>query len=165
VALDPRNQEAINDLFEYYLEAPGILGGGYDKAAALAERIDALDPIEGYWAKARLAEKHQEFHNAEENLRRAAEAAPQQVGRLLDLATFLAKHGRIQESEQSFQRAEKLAPGDPKVLFVRADTYIRQKRNLEIARTLLERYLSAELTPDDPPRSDAEKLLKLASGT
>src|ERR1039457_843595 len=33
VKLDPRNQEAVNDLFDYYLNAPGILGGGLDKAA------------------------------------------------------------------------------------------------------------------------------------
>ncbi|MEK7406355.1 MAG: tetratricopeptide repeat protein, partial [Acidobacteriota bacterium] len=37
VELDPRNREAVNDLFEYYLQAPGFLGGGFDKAAALVE--------------------------------------------------------------------------------------------------------------------------------
>jgi len=36
VALNPKNKEAINDLFEYYLEAPGFLGGGLDKAATVA---------------------------------------------------------------------------------------------------------------------------------
>ena len=30
--LNPRNLEALSDLFEYYLEAPGFLGGGMDKA-------------------------------------------------------------------------------------------------------------------------------------
>jgi hypothetical protein len=29
---------------------------------------------------------------------------------------------------------------------------------------LLQRYLEAQLTPDDPPRAAAEKLLKKASG-
>src|SRR5882672_6415792 len=51
VALNPRNQEAVSDLFEYYLEAPGFLGGGLDKAAALAERMSHLDPAEGFWAQ------------------------------------------------------------------------------------------------------------------
>ena len=37
VELDPKNLEAMNDLFEYYLEAPGFLGGGFDKAQALAD--------------------------------------------------------------------------------------------------------------------------------
>ena len=31
VELDGKNLEAINDLFSYYLEAPGFLGGGLNK--------------------------------------------------------------------------------------------------------------------------------------
>ena len=44
-------------------------------------------------------------------------------------------------------------------MFARADTYIRANRNLDTARELLKKYLTAHLTPDDPPRSQAEKLL------
>ena len=57
VELDPRNGEAFNDLFDYYLQAPGILGGGYDKAAEVAKRIGQLNPAEGHFAQAQLAEK------------------------------------------------------------------------------------------------------------
>jgi len=165
VQLDPNNLEAINDLFEYYLEAPGFLGGGYDKAAGLAGRIARIDPVEGHYAQARLAEKRKEYGSAEEQLRRAADLAPHQVGRLIDLARFLAKQGRYQESEQSFQRAEAIAPESPQVMFARADTYIKNGRNLPAARELLKKYLSANLTPDDPPRYEAEKLLRQASGS
>jgi len=31
--LNPNNLDAQSDLFEYYLEAPGFLGGGFDKAS------------------------------------------------------------------------------------------------------------------------------------
>src|ERR1700724_1533055 len=50
VALNTSNKEAVEDLFEYYLEAPGFLGGGLDKAGKLAESMAALDPGEGLWA-------------------------------------------------------------------------------------------------------------------
>jgi hypothetical protein len=33
-----------------------------------------------------------------------------------------------------------------------------------MARTLLEKYLASALTPDDPSRQEAEKLLHQASG-
>lgn len=164
VALDPRNLEAVNDLFEYYLEAPGILGGGYDKAEKLAARIAQIDPVEGHYALAKLAEKRKEYPRAEEQLRRAAELAPQQVGRLIDLASFLAKQGKFHESEQSFQRAAKIAPDSPKLMYARASTYISTGRNLDVARDLLKRYLSAQLTPDDPPRAEAAKLLRQVGG-
>lgn len=162
VELNPKNVLAMNDLFEYYMQAPGFLGGGKDKATALAAKIAAADPAEGHYVNARLAEDNRDFSKAENQLRRAAEAAPASVGRVLDLAKFLAKRGRFQESEAEFQKAEKIAPDSPKLLFERAATYIETKRNTETAKLLLKRYLTVPLTPDDPPRSEAEKLLKLA---
>jgi tetratricopeptide (TPR) repeat protein len=162
VALDPRNKEAASDLFEYYLQAPGFLGGGLDKATKLADHLATLDPGEGLWAQARIAERRKEFGKAEEHLRRAIQAAPAQVGRVLDLAKFLSKQGRIQESEETFLAAEKIAPGDPRLLYTRAETYIKSGRNIDTARSLLKRYLSANLSPNDPSRQDAEKLLRQA---
>src|SRR4051812_7438168 len=96
VDLNPQDKEAIGDLFEYYVQAPGFLGGGLDKASRLAEKMVALDPAEGYWAQARIAEKRKDFGKAEEHLRRAMDAAPMQVGRVVDLAKFLSKQGKIE---------------------------------------------------------------------
>ena len=164
VALNPKNLEAVNDLFEYYLEAPGFLGGGLDKATQIAERIAQLDPVEGLWAQARIAERRKDFRTAEDRLRRAMEAAPMQVGRAVDLAKFLSKRGRIEESEQTFRAAERIAPDSPRLLYQRAETYIQGGRNMDAARILLKRYLASTLSPDDPSRREAEKLLKQAGG-
>jgi len=164
VELNPRNAEAMNDLFEYYLQAPGFLGGGLDKAAALAARIRDLDPAEFHFAQAQLAEKRKEWGTAEQQLRRAVDLAPRQAGRLLDLAKFLARQGRHQESDAAFQQAARIEPASPRILFERANTYIRTKRNIDQARSLLKQYLASPLTPDDPPREEAEKLLKQAGG-
>jgi tetratricopeptide (TPR) repeat protein len=164
VALNPRNQEAVSDLFEYYLEAPGFLGGGLDKAARLSEKMTHLDPAEGFWAQARIAERRKDFTAAEDRLRRAMEAAPKQVGRVIDLAKFLSKQGRVEESEQTFLAAERIDPNSPKLMYQRAETYIKAGRNIDTARDLLKRYLSATLSPDDPSRRQAEKLLKQVGG-
>jgi tetratricopeptide (TPR) repeat protein len=165
VELDPRNLEANNDLFEYYLDAPGFLGGGLEKAATLASRIGELDPAEFHYAQARLAEKRKEFQKAENQFRRASELAPRQVGRLIDLAKFFAKQGRYQESDEAFHQARQLAPNSPKILFEQASVYIRSGRNLETAKQLLRQYLDSPLTPDDPPRWQAERLLKQVSSS
>jgi tetratricopeptide (TPR) repeat protein len=165
VQLNPRNLDAINDLFEYYLEAPGFLGGGLDKAQSLVPRISQINEGEGQWAQAKLAEKRKQFSTAEDHLRRAIQAAPHQVGRFIDLARFLAKQGRYQEAEESFLAAEKVAPDSPKLLYAKADLYVKTGRNLQVARDLLKRYMSLPLTPEDPPRADAAKLLKQAQGS
>lgn len=162
VELDPKNQEALNDLFDYYLQAPGFLGGGMDKAAALAKRIGDINPAEYAFAQSQIAQKKKQYDEAEEQLRRAIALAPRQVGRVLDLAKYLARQGRIQESDAAFSQAEKMAPNSPKVWFTKAHVYIQQKRNLDEARELLQRYMHATLTPEDPSREEAQKLLKQA---
>jgi tetratricopeptide (TPR) repeat protein len=163
VELDPGNLEALSDLFEYYLEAPGVLGGGLEKAEALTARFARLDPAEYHWALARLAEKRRDFSAAEREYRRAAELEPAKPGRWMDLARFLARQGRHAEADEAFERAQKVAPGNPRVWFSRAAAWIESGRNLAEARRLLERYLEAELTPDDPPRREARKLLEKAA--
>lgn len=160
VALDPGNMEALSDLFEYYLQAPGIVGGGTEKAAAIAERIGSLNKAEYHYSCARLAEKRHNPSLAEEELREALKAAPGDVGRAIDLARFLAEHGRAEESDAVFHLAAQLAPDSPKLLFARAAAYIRDGRNLEQAKLLLQRYNELSLTPDDPPRSDVAQLLQ-----
>ena len=162
--LNPRNVEALSDLFEYYLDAPGFLGGGYDKAQRVAAQLDSVDPSEGHWAMFRLAEQHKDFSRAEEQLRKAVEAAPREIGKLIELARFLAKHGRYQEADQSIDRAQQVAPNAARLIFVRADIYIKTGRNLGQAKDLLQRYLGSNLTPDDPPRAEAARLLRKISG-
>jgi len=163
VELDPDNVEALNDLFEYYLQAPGFLGGGLEKAAALVERIGRLDPAERHYAEARLAEKRREFARAEQQLRQALQLAPRQLGRIVDLAKFLARQRRFEESEALLAQAETIAPNSPRLKFERAAIYIETGRNLEEARRLLREYLESPLTPEDPPRRRAEELLKQLS--
>lgn len=163
--LNPVNLEAQSDLFEYYLEAPGFLGGGYDKASATAGQIAHLNPAEGYWAQAKLAEKRKEYSSAEAHFRQAVEIAPQQVGRLVDLARLFTKQGRYQEADLSLAKADQIAPHSPKLMYAKAELYIKSKRNLGVARELLKQYLSCALTPEDPPRADAEKLLRQVQGS
>ncbi len=165
VQLDPSNYEAIDDLFEFYLEAPGFLGGGLDKAEKLAEVISRRDPAEGAYDRARIAEARKQYSSAEQHLQHAAALAPHQVGRLLDLAKFLAKRGRFEESDQTFRQAERVAPDAPKVLFAEASTYVKTNRNLGSACVLLKKYLRSDITPEDPPKSEAQKLLRKVSGS
>ncbi|MGA2211794.1 MAG: tetratricopeptide repeat protein [Bryobacteraceae bacterium] len=164
VAWDPHNREAKNDLFDFYLNAPGFLGGGLEKAAALAKSIANERPPEYEFEEAQIADRKKDYAGAEAHLRRAMELAPNEAGRVLDLARYVAKRGRLAESDALFEQARKLAPSQPRVAFAEARADIENHRNLEQARGLLQSYLHASLTPDDPPRQEAEKLLRRAGG-
>jgi tetratricopeptide (TPR) repeat protein len=164
VQLDGKNRDALDDLFDYYLEAPGFLGGGFDKASDVAERISAIDPGEGYYDRFKLDQKRKAFGSAEQHLRQAVALAPHSVGHIVALAKFLANQGRIPESDALFAKAKEVAPNDPLVWFARADVLVKQKRNLTEAKALLTRYIRTPITSDDPPREEAQRLLKQAGG-
>lgn len=160
VQLDPSNKDATGDLLDFYLDAPNFLGGGMQKAEALVRLIGQTDPAEGHYAQSLIDDRRKQYDAAEEQLRRAAELAPRQVGRFVALAKYLAKRGRYKESDAMFDQAARLDPNNPKILFERANVYVKERRNLSQARELLEQYLRSPLTPDDPPRHEAQELLR-----
>ncbi len=164
VELNPRNSDALSDLFDYYLEAPGFLGGGYDKASGVAQKISVVDPPEGYFARAKLAQKRQQLPAAEQHLRQAVAAAPQEVGHVIALAKLLANEGRMRESDDILRAAQSAHPAAPRVWLARADVLIQQKRDLQEARNLLQKYVNAPITVDDPPKQEAFRLLKQVGG-
>jgi tetratricopeptide (TPR) repeat protein len=165
VRLDPANVLALSDLFDYYTQAPGIMGGGIEKARELIPSIARHDPVGSHLAQARIDEDKKQFAAAETELRAAIRLAPQKLDPLLDFARFLSRRGRQEESERVFQQATGVAPDSPRVPFARAESLIKSRRNVAEARDLLKRYLAAkDLTPDDPPRWEAVRLLKKAEG-
>jgi uncharacterized protein HemY len=135
-----------------------------DKAAALAETIKTNDPAEYHYALAQVAIRRKQFDVAERFLSLAADLAPKQVGRLIDLAKFLAGRGKYQDSEAMFAKAQAVAPQDTRVLYARAEVYVESRRNLDIAKKLLNEYLQGPITPDHPSREEARRLLKRISG-
>jgi tetratricopeptide (TPR) repeat protein len=64
VRIDPSFVEARFALMEFYLMAPGFMGGGDDKARAEAEAIRRLDKLAGYRAFAALASADDESEKA-----------------------------------------------------------------------------------------------------
>ncbi|MEQ1885879.1 MAG: tetratricopeptide repeat protein [Bryobacteraceae bacterium] len=160
LALDPKNRDTIGDLFDFYMEAPGFLGGGKDKAEALAARVAKMDAAEGHYYQAQIDARRNALDSAEKHLRQAVELAPYQPGRLLDLAKFLATRGRTKESDAFFEKAAKIDPANPGLLFERAEILIKTNRNTDEARRLLQQYLKSPLKPTDPSRREAEALLK-----
>lgn len=88
LALDPRDVQAWRDLLEYYLLAPGIVGGDRRKAAATADRIAEINPAEGLLAKARVAAFQKRNQEAEALLVKAVAVEPPSYRARIELARF-----------------------------------------------------------------------------
>jgi tetratricopeptide (TPR) repeat protein len=64
VEIDPRNLLARWSVMEFCKQAPGIVGGGMDKAHAQAAEIEKIDAGVGRWAKALLLLKEEKVDAA-----------------------------------------------------------------------------------------------------
>lgn len=160
VELEPENLVALQSLFAFHVEAPGIVGGDVDQARALAERIAALHPGMGLRAQAALHRRDEDWPAAEAALRKAIELEPEDVGHRLSLASFLARRERFAESDKIFEAMLKKHPDNPSVWFAFGKELSRAERRLPEARRLLERYLRTPLPePDAEPYSVARALL------
>ena len=160
VELDNTNKKALLALFEFYLQAPGMIGGGIEKAQQLAARIEKLYPADAARCWASIYEKRGNPARAEEKLRLAVRLEPAEVGHLLSLASFLSRRGRYEESDKLYAEAFQKAPRSPEVWFSRGKTLVRSGRHPAEARQLLGRYIKADLPADATPRSEARGLLK-----
>ena len=151
VALDPKNWAARTDLAEFYLEAPGIVGGGQDKARAQADTLDTLNPAKAHWVRARLAEKSKDNATAEKEYRGGIEASHGSANAWLNLAGFYRKTGRFDDMHDALQHAAAAPMDQPEVLVDCASTLLRANRDLPFATQLLRRYLASKNTVEQAP--------------
>lgn len=162
VELDGKNREALEALLDYYISAPGIVGGGVDKAETIAGRIAKLNAAAGERAWAAILKKREKYDEAEKRIEKAIEMEPENVGHVLSLASFKAQRGWYDASDDLYKKAFTMAPDSPEVWFSRAKELVRAERHPEEARELLKKYIAAELKPSADPKSEARKLLNKA---
>jgi tetratricopeptide (TPR) repeat protein len=162
VRLNPNSAEARTDLAEFYLEAPGIVGGGRDKAEAQAQKLTTMDPVQAGWVRGRVAEKKKDLAAAEKEYRAAIEASHGAALAWLNLALFYRHAGRLDQMEDALRHAASAQANPPEVLMESAEMLIRAKRDLPLAIQLLRRYLSSGLTVEAAPAFKAHYLLGTA---
>jgi len=159
VQLDGANAAARTDLAEFYMEAPSFLGGGKDKALAQAEMLASQDEAAAHWIKARLAERGKQFDTAEREYRAAIAASPHPGGRWLDLAGFYRAHERLDQMEDTVNKAVAEDIWQSTVPYEAAMLLFQAGRNFPGAIALLQKYLANGSQPEAAPAYHAHYLL------
>lgn len=159
VRLDPNDAPARTDLAEFYLEAPGIVGGGKDKAAEQAEKLASLDRVKAGWVRGRIAEKNKDFVAAEKEYLAAVEASHGRPDAWVNLARFYKGRGSFDKMDDAIQHAAAQRANRPEVLMDAAHVLINGQRNFPLAAELLRRYVAAGSFVEDAPAYKAHYLL------
>jgi len=143
VQLNPKDVEARLDLAEFYLAAPGIVGGGEQKARAQAQFIATVNPAREHWVYARVAEQKKDVATAEREYRQYIDLSHGDAEAWLNLALFLRRQKRFDEMEQAIVKLSQAPMPKLDVLVEASQMLYRAGRNYPLATQLLNRYLAA----------------------
>jgi tetratricopeptide (TPR) repeat protein len=154
VELDPDNVAALSDLGEFYVAAPSIVGGGLDKAQALAGRMMSRFPTAAHRILALAAQENGDLTLAETEFK-AAVGPRRSPEALIDLARFFQKHNRPEDALDTIKAAIAADPAHDAVLVDAASILTDAHRAPQIAESALRMYLAS------PAKSDAAPAFKV----
>jgi len=143
VQLNPQDVDARVDLAEFYLEAPGLVGGGEQKAREQALSVAAINPARARWIYARIAEKKKDAAAAEREYHQYIDLSHGDAEAWLDLALFLRRQKRFDEMEQALVNLSQAPMPKLDVLVDASQILYRAGRRYSFATELLQRYLAS----------------------
>ena len=152
--LNPQNGPALIDLGDYYAQAPGIAGGGTDKAQQVASQLDKVDAARAAQLRGDIAMQQKNYATAEQYYKQAATASSTPADDWTVLASFYPGRQERPQLDRAIQNciaaAAKNKGADPG-LYDGAGVLITSKRNPQIAAQMLENYLSGTSLTEEAP--------------
>jgi tetratricopeptide (TPR) repeat protein len=154
VHLDPRNAEALSDLGDFYRQAPGVVGGGIDKAQEIASQLDKVDSSRAHQLRGHIAEQQKDNPAAEREFKLALAADPHPGLSWTTLAGFYARRQSFAEMESAIHSAVSAALHDKHAvvaLYDGAGLLIEFNRDPALAADLLKDYLASSSMTEEAP--------------
>ncbi len=158
-ALDRHNVIIARDLAEYYAQAPAIVGGGSDKALALAAEMAPEHPADAAWIRARADANQSRYEKAEQEYGEAISLDHDSASSYIDFARFLYARKHWERFQQTVERAMASASIRPTDRYDAAELLLQAKRNLPLAARQMRNYIQSGRTEEDAPLFRAHFLL------
>jgi tetratricopeptide (TPR) repeat protein len=152
--LNPQNGPALSDLGDYYAQAPGMAGGGTDKAQAVASQLDKVDAARAAQLRGDIAMEQKDYTTAENNYRQAAAVAANPADYWTVLANFYRTRQQWSDLDAAIQNCIAAAAKNKNSgvgLYDGAGVLISAKRNPSLAAQMLENYLSNSSLNEQAP--------------
>jgi len=149
VKLDPSNVDARFDLLGYYLQAPGVAGGGRDKAEATLPQIDALHASFGELARGQIAASQKDLAGALRHFEAAVTADPDSVRARNALAGLHLREKRNADARAVWTQLLERKPEDAYATYQLGRMAAVTGEELEAGLIQLDAFLAMADTPDD----------------
>jgi tetratricopeptide (TPR) repeat protein len=148
--LNPNNLQALIDLGEFYVLAPGAVGGGLEKAQALDAQIEQVSAANAYKLLAMIANKKGETATAEAEYKKAI-AVGKTPDTYIDLGHFYQEHQRYDDAEAALALGIRADQAHDDALVDAASILTAAHRNPQLAEQLLREYLASPAKSENAP--------------
>lgn len=152
VSIDPKNLDAQWGLLQYYIQAPGFMGGSYEKAEKTAIAIGATDPLKGCDAMISLYSAQEKYELLEKEYIKASKI---DKDRLVNLGLFYQSKERFDEAFETFEGAYINDPTNYNSLYQIGRTSALSGKQLERGILCLLDYLKVEHKEGTPSHAGA----------
>ena len=146
----PHDPKSLMDLAEYYIDAPGIVGGNIRKAHKIEATLDKIDPLDALLLRAHEAVKAHDYRKAEAFLQHAAgmDQSPHSARTLGFL--YMRRH-RYTAELKTFLSITKQEPGDIRAWYWVGRASILSHSDYAKGIHALKHYIAAPRRPDTAP--------------
>jgi tetratricopeptide (TPR) repeat protein len=142
VRLDEHNFSAMQALIEFDCSAPGIAGGGEDKARSEIQNLSELDAAEGRYAAGNCRRQKKDDEAADAEFRKALALHPKSADLIYDIGDHYMKHRQADRLLTAIAEGERAAPTDLRGPFFRAVALTLQRQNSTEATKLFREYIA-----------------------
>jgi len=140
VQLDGRNFSARQVLIEFDCSAPGLVGGGEEKAWPQIRELAEMDAAEGHFATGNCRRQKKDFLVADEEFMKALASQPKSPELIYDIGDYAVRRAQPEQLEAVVDAGERVAPHDPRGKFYRGVALVLRKLKPEEAEHLLVEY-------------------------
>lgn len=144
--LKPDYWDARKLALTFFLQAPGIAGGGVEKAKALQAETATLDGAYGDAFASQLAAFEQQWDEAIKHQQAAAQAKPEVADFAIDLGHLFSRQKRYAEAAAQYEAVSKSFPTEARAYFNFANMVVEGKLEARFndAENALQRFFTAE---------------------
>ncbi len=153
--LNPADKDAQWGLVQFYTQAPGFMGGSYEKAEIAARAIMDIDKAEGHDALGDVYMSKDEPELAEKEYLAACEIEPQRLG---SLGVFYQNQEWYDKAFSTFEKAFEKQPENMSLLYQVGRTSALSGTRSQLGIESLEKYMADTDVKEATPSHAAAKM-------
>lgn len=142
LSVDPGNLDIMEDLVQYYLQAPGFLGGSKDKAREMIGEVKKRNAYRGAVLAANICSSQKDNACVEREIRAIIAAYPDSAASYASLAAFHANAKQFEKAFEVIDQRLKKEPNDVRILYALGRTAALSGLQLDRGEQALKNYIA-----------------------